>query len=579
MLSVDTSRRQLTSIAVVGAMLGACGTAMAVPQLHNLGLLPGGAYSTRGVVAGNGTTVTAFGDTSNGGPSSLRSFRWTVASGITHVVPLGDARGGAIGRDGFAISGGSGLAGSGFFWSIPSGVTLLNPLGGHLTCSTLGVSNGSAFICGSSSPVNTLSHAGRRAVRWNNAGVPTNLGIVAGASGVNPGSEASGISADGSVVVGWSEWTTAVFARRAFRWQAPAGPMVNLGTLPGGNSSEAWAVSSDNGAITGISDSGAAINRYRAFRYKPAIGMVSLGVLPGDNQSWGMAINGNGSAIVGYSENFPSGVTGAFYWSTATGMVELKTYAQSLGMNVTGWMFYSANGVSDDGTAVSGKGFLNGHERAFLITGLPCIPPSVDVPPIPTTICAPPAGSTGGPGTTAMFAVQADGAGPLQYAWDVQIGEPGTAGGQIVPLTGPEFADPVTGLSFSVAGWNTPEVTISNLRPGPRPVPPRISIGGTVINPCNTVALPRAELTVQATCGGGGCSLADVAGGGSTGTQPDGTLDGNDFIAFINSFAIGDAQVDGAADVAGGGTDGLQPDGTIDGSDFIAFINAFGVGC
>jgi hypothetical protein len=243
-------------------------------------------------------------------------------------------------------------------------------------------------------------------------------------------------------------------------------------------------------------------------------------------------------------------------------------------------MFYSANGVSDDGTAVSGKGFLNGHERAFLITGLPCIPPSVDVPPIPTGICVAPVGSTGGPGTTAVFAVQADGAGPLQFAWDVQIGEPGTAGGQILPLTGPEFADPVTGLSFSVAGWNTPEVTISNLRPGPRPVPPRVSIGGYVINPCNTVALPRAELTVQATCGGGGgCSLADVAGGGSTGTQPDGTLDGSDFIAFINSFAIGDAQVDGAADVAGGGTDGLQPDGTIDGSDFIAFINAFGVGC
>ena len=67
------------------------------------------------------------------------------------------------------------------------------------------------------------------------------------------------------------------------------------------------------------------------------------------------------------------------------------------------------------------------------------------------------------------------------------------------------------------------------------------------------------------------CSVADVVA--------DGTIDGNDFIAFINSFGIGDATVDPAADVAGAGTDGLLPDGTIDGNDFIAFINAFAIGC
>ena len=68
--------------------------------------------------------------------------------------------------------------------------------------------------------------------------------------------------------------------------------------------------------------------------------------------------------------------------------------------------------------------------------------------------------------------------------------------------------------------------------------------------------------------------LADVSG--------DGSIDGGDFIAFINSFGIGDASVDPAADVAGGGNPALPeggPDGTIDGTDFIAFINAFGAGC
>jgi hypothetical protein len=78
--------------------------------------------------------------------------------------------------------------------------------------------------------------------------------------------------------------------------------------------------------------------------------------------------------------------------------------------------------------------------------------------------------------------------------------------------------------------------------------------------------------------GGIGCT-ADIGGGGSNADQPDGTIDGTDFILFINSFSIGDATVDPMADVAGGGPNADQPDGTIDGTDFIEFINAFAAGC
>ena len=75
------------------------------------------------------------------------------------------------------------------------------------------------------------------------------------------------------------------------------------------------------------------------------------------------------------------------------------------------------------------------------------------------------------------------------------------------------------------------------------------------------------------------CSPADIAGGGPDALSPDGIVDGNDFIRFINAFAIGDVAVDPSADIAGGGPNADQPDGIIDGSDFIAFINAFAVGC
>jgi len=126
------------------------------------------------------------------------------------------------------------------------------------------------------------------------------------------------------------------------------------------------------------------------------------------------------------------------------------------------------------------------------------------------------------------------------------------------------------------------------------------SCGGTLIgtgNPFNvtpaatTTYYARARRTadgntsdecasVVVTVSSCSCSLADIVGGGPDGTSPDGTVDGSDFIAFINSFGIGDASIDPLADIAGGGPTGEQPDGTIDGSDFIAFINAWqpGVG-
>lgn len=76
------------------------------------------------------------------------------------------------------------------------------------------------------------------------------------------------------------------------------------------------------------------------------------------------------------------------------------------------------------------------------------------------------------------------------------------------------------------------------------------------------------------------CSLADVAGGRYENVvNPDGNVDGSDFVAFINAFAVGDAMVSPQGDVAGGGADGLEPDGTVDAADFVAFVNAFVVGC
>ena len=59
--------------------------------------------------------------------------------------------------------------------------------------------------------------------------------------------------------------------------------------------------------------------------------------------------------------------------------------------------------------------------------------------------------------------------------------------------------------------------------------------------------------------------VADIAGETSGG--PDGTVDGADFIAFINAFSASEPLAD------------IDRDGTVDGTDFVLFINAFAAGC
>ncbi len=132
-------------------------------------------------------------------------------------------------------------------------------------------------------------------------------------------SQASGISGDGSTVVGYSRTSNnraEAFGWRAeaFRWTESEG-MIGLGGLGLNFPSVAWAVSGDGSTIVGESVS-------EAFRWTESEGMIGLGDLPGLNfssQAWG--ISGDGSTIVG----FGSGSNGseAFRWTESEGMIGL----------------------------------------------------------------------------------------------------------------------------------------------------------------------------------------------------------------------------------------------------------------
>jgi len=194
-----------------------------------------------------------------------------------------------------------------------------------------------------------------RAFRWTAAGGMQNLGTLPGSDE----SEARGVSADGSVVVGVAE--NAEWQQRAFRWTA-ARRMQDLGTL-GGWASVANAVSADGSVVVGSACNAA--GKWRAFRWTAAGGMQDLGTLGGD---WSAAtgVSADGSVVVGYARN-SAGQKRAFRWTAARGMEDLNiTYAHLL---TDGSVLEVASAISPDGRYIVGRGYnaATGRPESFLL--------------------------------------------------------------------------------------------------------------------------------------------------------------------------------------------------------------------
>jgi probable HAF family extracellular repeat protein len=214
-------------------------------------------------------------------------------------------------------------------------ITNLGTLPGGNYSNAWGISADGSVVVGFSDSTN-----GGRAFRWTSAGM-TDLGTLPGGNS----SEARGVSADGSFVVGTS---TSASGGRAFRWTSAG--MTDLGTLPGGNYSYAWGISADGSVVVGYSNSA---NGGRAFRWTSA-GMTDLGTLPGGNHSVAYSVSADGSVVVGYSNNPNEGR--AFRWTSA-GMTDLGT--------LPGGNHSVAYGVSADGSVVVGYSNSANGGRAF----------------------------------------------------------------------------------------------------------------------------------------------------------------------------------------------------------------------
>lgn len=291
--------------------------------LVDLGTLGGGDSEAWGVSA-NGTVVI--------GNASNRAFRWTSGSGMVDLNTLGGSRSNALGvsGNGSVVVGWADLAGDtnyhAFRWT-SSGMEDLGTLGGAHSFAQATSADGSVVVGGAY--VGGTYHA----FRWvsgatgGTAGNPQmyDLGTLGGTT-----SRANGVSADGSVVVGWS-YTTGMAAYRAFLWTSGDG-MVDLGTL-GGSNSEANGVSADGNVVVGAALNSSGVNR--AFRW---VGgnmqsvddwLRSAGVsVPVDITRRAHATNADGSVVVGMLANNHAFV--ARVASVGSGLVTLQDVQQSL---------------------------------------------------------------------------------------------------------------------------------------------------------------------------------------------------------------------------------------------------------
>ncbi len=140
---------------------------------------------------------------------------------------------------------------------------------------------------------------------------------------------------------------------------AHAADILTGGFLTGGSYfSQAFGVSADGTVVVGVSDSA---NGLEAFRWTQAGGMVGLGDLAGGSFiSVANGVSADGTVVVGFSRNSTN--EEAFRWvanSNGTGGV-----MSGLGrLGVVGNSY--ANGVSADGNVVVGHSYNGNSDEAF----------------------------------------------------------------------------------------------------------------------------------------------------------------------------------------------------------------------
>ncbi|MBI5864691.1 MAG: PEP-CTERM sorting domain-containing protein [Planctomycetes bacterium] len=177
---------------------------------------------------------------------------------------------------------------------------------------------------------------------------------------VNPAhiySVASDVSADGRVVAGSS------YNGTGFRWTQAEG-MVPIGEW----STNAYAISADGSTIVGTHGA----NGTMAYRWTAETGIVSLGRPAEFIDSYGVDVSGDGSIVVGRGSGTFTNRSYALIWDEAHGNRVLEdVLTGEYGLDLGGYQLWDAVGVSADGRSFVGSGY--GPDETY-ITYIATIP-------------------------------------------------------------------------------------------------------------------------------------------------------------------------------------------------------------
>lgn len=207
--------------------------------------------------------------------------------------------------------------------------------------STWGMTSTGSTIVG----LGWLSGATAHAVRWTSQGGVEDLGsIISGRS-----SRANAVNADGSVIVGWQDQANGT--RSGAKWINGVESFILDNN--GDNVGEAGDVSADGNTIIGS----AMPNPY----IWNAVSGVTYITHPNSSaffRGGATGISGNGELVIGFFRPFPGPPMAGegFIWTSATGRVNLNTYAASLGIPTNGVTMSLPLAISKDGKKIAGTG-------------------------------------------------------------------------------------------------------------------------------------------------------------------------------------------------------------------------------
>lgn len=310
-------------------------------------------------ISANGSVVVGY--SSSGTSSSNTPSSWNASSVASSLGVLSGFDGGyarTASHDGSVISGncfgsassGGGLLSRVFRWTASGGMQDIGSLPGSSGSVSGGYMNDAGDVIVGWDSVG--------AFRWSSDHGIQQLALPAGAVASNM--TARNVSGDGTTIVGWN-------ATSAVRWNA-AGLAEVLAEPTGSFASYAYSTNGNGSLVAGVSASRSSGVLVQSLTLWADGGSVeTLGVLSGGRHSVPFDMDAAGETIVGADQYIQE----AFVWHRLVGIVSLYDYLGSLGADLTGWSrFSSAQGISADGSIVSGTGIYNGEARAFVFSGL-----------------------------------------------------------------------------------------------------------------------------------------------------------------------------------------------------------------